>query len=60
MFIAAQENLASALTALNRFDEAKEVVRQAGVLERESRELPQGRLHTGVSGSGSGRDGARG
>ena len=32
MFIAAQENLASALAALNRFDEAKEVVQQAGVM----------------------------
>jgi tetratricopeptide (TPR) repeat protein len=32
MFIAAQENLASVLTALNRFDEAKEVVQQAGVM----------------------------
>jgi serine/threonine protein kinase/Tfp pilus assembly protein PilF len=32
MFTAAQENLASVLTALNRFDEAKEVVRQAGVM----------------------------
>ncbi len=60
MFIAAQENLASALAALNRFDEAKEVVRQAGVMSANRVSFRRVAYLLAFLDRRSGRDGARG